>query len=999
MGNCGGGEQTGKGAKQKPPVRRAASPPNAASSPQGFRQVAGSFRTSSRVEWTCPNPWCMQRFPLAEEKKHRAKCDACRPLRCFKCGEQIIERDLRAHSAICEPESCPDCGEVVLKRLLKYCPVKLWSSSMTLLGSQALSYERVLADPEKRRNLAARVIQRAWRSANAILTGPASFGRSRLVQNLISWREQKRKRWVSAVFRVCWHYLDRWDERGLFTPRREGLVQYNRRVEGPRKRISQHFKKTPSGLLTDQKGVEDLLKYPTGGYAALAKGPPQDREDHVQAVREALVHSKLRGAYVAALVDEATAYFKKCPNVQIARLHSSAMSAETSHSAPKAAKCIIVGDLHGQLQDLNRIINDHHMPTPTKYYVFNGDLVDRGPNSCEVLFLVLCLLLAYPASVFINRGNHESLLCTAHYGFREEVIRKYSSALFQKALELFNSMPLATLLSPPSDCKQRSVFVVHGGLPRHVWDIQQLDKLERFREVPEEPQGEGDEVFVDLLWSDPDMDAEQGGLWRFNEQRQAGIFWTQELSQKWVEKNNLLCVVRSHAPPFAGWQRTHDGLVWTIFSASNYTGVDSNDGGVLVVTGGHDEFNIIAHTWRVFQPLDTAELLDPALMDLPQNREPSQEGPGSPVIVGTRSSGLRKALSAWTKSAQDDVLRQLRERIYNNRHVLMAQFCDIDLSERGGVWKSEWVQAMSTLCEGWEGLPWFFLRSYLAEVEGAGAQGRVNFAPFLHRHTVPLEVKLFKRWLPHLLPWLRMRAEVSSPGSEWEDFCPHTLRYPEFFDLVTNTLDCSLQRDVVFLLYGAFDEEEDGRCRREEWSGLYEKHRNGGYIAGEQSWEEGGWQGLEGRRHTLWDMWLLRRIRDHLSRLPTPLVAFSIIDDDKDGKLGLSDMRKLVSSLGVASATQDVHQRHLDSSAADYRKRVRYVLGEGETAQSIANLFGKHVKDIHVDRNECTIQVWPPSDSQLEFFLQQMDCDGDGEVTYKDYNACVTIQDLNPPNL
>lgn len=65
------------------------------------------------------------------------------------------------------------------------------------------------------------------------------------------------------------------------------------------------------------------------------------------------------------------------------------------------------------------------MPSTCNPYVFNGDYVDRGKKGFEVLLLLLSLHLAFPNTVFLNRGNHEDSVMNMRYGFSREVEAKY----------------------------------------------------------------------------------------------------------------------------------------------------------------------------------------------------------------------------------------------------------------------------------------------------------------------------------------------------------------------------------------------------------------------------------------------------------------------------------------------------------------------------------------------------------------------------------------------
>jgi hypothetical protein len=56
--------------------------------------------------------------------------------------------------------------------------------------------------------------------------------------------------------------------------------------------------------------------------------------------------------------------------------------------------------------------------------VFNGDYIDRGENSVEVLLTLLLIKLAYRDNVILIRGNHECAGVASVYGFYDELRAK-----------------------------------------------------------------------------------------------------------------------------------------------------------------------------------------------------------------------------------------------------------------------------------------------------------------------------------------------------------------------------------------------------------------------------------------------------------------------------------------------------------------------------------------------------------------------------------------------
>jgi serine/threonine-protein phosphatase 5 len=151
----------------------------------------------------------------------------------------------------------------------------------------------------------------------------------------------------------------------------------------------------------------------------------------------------------------------------------------------------VVGDLHGQLEDLLHILEVKGYPNSKNIFIFNGDFVDRGHYGVEIVIILFSLKILYPNYVHLNRGNHESRLINLRDGFEKEVMSKYDVEVFDCFSQVFATLPIACVIG-------NQVFVVHGGLAWENFTIGELNEVDRFVENPI-PES----ILEDILWSDP----------------------------------------------------------------------------------------------------------------------------------------------------------------------------------------------------------------------------------------------------------------------------------------------------------------------------------------------------------------------------------------------------------------------------------------------------------------------------------------------------------------
>lgn len=228
--------------------------------------------------------------------------------------------------------------------------------------------------------------------------------------------------------------------------------------------------------------------------------------------------------------------------------------------------CIVIGDLHGHLLDLLRVIAQNGLPDKVKY-LFLGDIVDRGEFSLETLILIITLKHLYPDNVYVIRGNHEfSLLCT-QMGFLAEINSTYKNSLIYSVfMELFSYMPVAAIIN-------KQILCVHGGIGPEINSLDQIAAIQR-------PLEDYNQVIVNaLLWSDP------SDIIKFfhPSQRGMGYLFGETGLKTFLAENHMKVLIRGHECVTEGLDFKFNNELITVFSASNYCGSTGNTAGVLMV--------------------------------------------------------------------------------------------------------------------------------------------------------------------------------------------------------------------------------------------------------------------------------------------------------------------------------------------------------------------------------------------------------------------------------
>eukprot|EP00759_Apiculatamorpha_spiralis_P038075 PhF_6_TR37544/c1_g1_i1/m.55608 len=813
------------------------------SQPQPTRTLMG--------QRTCEKEWCKKTFNTKDFAAHLIECEKNKPIVCFKCGVAFVQKDIKVHSAGCNPQRCQHCQHDVIPRLLKYCPLSLHS---TKLNRKIPVYD------------VKQILTRHCRK----FTDKKVIAASKIKH----WFKflKMRSTFTDIVFRVILREMELARE-SLIVGHKQ--VPENQQPQAPVKKKS---------TITTKCAYQDI---PTNHYFPRDPMTPITMNIISQMMEDLSVGNRLPYAAAWRICDEALGILQSRRNVQHITPPEGARNFEGRWAI--GGKIVVVGDLHGQFHDLLHILKENGLPDVNKgtSYVFNGDFVDRGANSVEILLLLYGMLVACPQAVYLNRGNHEVFYMNEDYGFDVEVTTKYDRQMYHLMQRTFNGLPLAT-------CVSRRVLIIHGGIPRHPGaTLDFMDTINRFRPMPmpEAGQSEGDVAFQDILWSDP-WDLQGIGM----NERGAGVMFGKDITERFLENNHLSLIIRSHEPFLKGYEEHHDGKVVTIFSASNYDGEDSNKASYAVITSTRPEMPSY-HTYRARD-----------MHDITLNAGLNNSSFGHTIIHST--------------SAVEEVLRHIRERIYIKRHQLLKFFNSIDVTKRGTVWKVEWVEAMRTVLS--MEVPWFFLRMYLADADPVTC--RINYTQFLWRYQNKLMIK-YTRQLEKIVvdkfcyALQQNRAQVAAEL----DRSDSKVTFGDFEKLLHSSLDIGLRDEEVFILFTFLDKNFDGfvpanrmlsymdapqaQANKEKlWELEVMQELQNLFISGRMSLEH-AFRAMNHQGNVALDIDQFIKGMTMLNRaLRTPLQPnqmrelFDMVDVDKDGQVSFADF---VDSFSVHDAVYE----------------------------------------------------------------------------------------------
>jgi diadenosine tetraphosphatase ApaH/serine/threonine PP2A family protein phosphatase len=226
---------------------------------------------------------------------------------------------------------------------------------------------------------------------------------------------------------------------------------------------------------------------------------------------------------------------------------------------PAEGEAIIVGDLHGDLGNLSKILRmtlfmEKAEKDQNIRLIFLGDYGDRGTSSPEVYYVVLKLKDMFPRKVVLMRGNHEGPedMIPSPHDLPMQLMQKYgddAEEIYMQLRILFNELYNAVIIN-------KQYLLIHGGASSKAHAISDLALSNQ--KHPAESHLE------EMLWNDPTEETEgvQASL------RGAGKQFGIKVTQRILKLTGTKILIRGHQACTDGYKINHKGKVLTLFSVN-----------------------------------------------------------------------------------------------------------------------------------------------------------------------------------------------------------------------------------------------------------------------------------------------------------------------------------------------------------------------------------------------------------------------------------------------
>ena len=228
----------------------------------------------------------------------------------------------------------------------------------------------------------------------------------------------------------------------------------------------------------------------------------------------------------------------------------------------------IVGDIHGNILDLMRILYQRHM---CGHIIFLGDYVNRGDFSLECIELIFSLFVLNPTTCTLIRGNHEFRCVNKKF----QDLYDISPGLYEKINEVFDYLPFCCTFQIPNT--NEKYFCVHGGITSSITRMTQIEEIERPLKGYENCK-----IAKALVWADPGQ--EVGGTLQTS--RRGTLMFTRSDVEKFLSRNGFSKIIRGHEFISQGVKVIYHQQVITVFSSSNYCGGTNNAGYLAISLNG-----------------------------------------------------------------------------------------------------------------------------------------------------------------------------------------------------------------------------------------------------------------------------------------------------------------------------------------------------------------------------------------------------------------------------